>query len=262
MRNLAVAFFVAVLTACAHQSSRLESTLRHDEWVRIDSGGRPLHAYVVYPQTSRKAGAVVVIHENRGLTDWVRTVADRIAESGYIAVAADLLSGAAPNGGRTSDFASQDAAREAISKLNRDQVMTDLKNTVAYVRALPAANGKVAVAGFCWGGSRTFDFANAGQQLGASFVFYGTGAQDDAAVSAIEAPVYGFYGGDDARVNATIERSAQVMKANGKKYEPVIYPGAGHAFMRLGEESTASEANRKARDEAWARWFPLLKVLD
>lgn len=254
--------FVAALIACAHQPSRLEATPRHDEWVRIDSGGRPLHAYVVYPQTNRKAGAVVVIHENRGLTDWVRTVADRIAEAGYIAIAPDLLSGAAPNGGRTSDFPSQDAAREGISKLNRDQVMSDLKNTVAYVRALPAANGKVAVAGFCWGGSRTFDFANAGQHLGASFVFYGSGPQDDAGVAAIDAPVYGFYGGDDARVNATIDRTAPLMKANGKTYDPVIYPGAGHAFMRLGEESTASDANRKARDEAWARWRPLLKVLD
>ncbi len=253
---------VAALAACAHQSTRLETTPRHDEWVSIESSGRTLHAYVVYPQTSRKAGSVVVIHENRGLTDWVRTVADRLAERGFIAIAPDLLSGMAPNGGRTSDFASQDAAREAISKLSRDQVMADLKNTVAYVRALPAANGKVAVAGFCWGGSRAFDFANDGQRLSASFVFYGTGPQDERGTAGVDAPVYGLYGGDDARVNATIERTSEAMKANGKRYEPVIYPGAGHAFMRLGEESGASEANRQAKDAAWARWRLLLNVLD
>ncbi len=253
---------VVLLAACAHRPSRLETTPRHDEWVVLQSGGRALHVYVVYPQTSRKTGAVVVIHENRGLTDWVRSVADRLAEAGTITMAPDFLSGTAPNGGRTSDFPTQDAAREAISKLNRDQVMTDLKNSVAYVRALPAANGKVTVAGFYWGGARAFDFANAGQRLSASFVFYGTGPQSESGAAGIDAPVYGFYGGDDARVNATLERTSEVMKANGRTFEPVIYSGAGHAFMRLGEERNASEANRKAREEAWARWLPLLKVLD
>src|ERR671917_110879 len=106
MRNALAALLL--LTACTTKqptatqpTSRLEATPRHDEWVTIESAGRPLHAYVVYPQSSAKAGAVMVIHENRGLTDWVRTVADRVAEMGYIAIAPDMLSGSAPNGGRT-----------------------------------------------------------------------------------------------------------------------------------------------------------------
>jgi len=252
--------------ACAHQNdsaaARLESTPRHDEWITIDSAGRALHAYVVYPQSNRKAGAVLVIHENRGLTDWVRSVADRLAERGYIAITPDLLSGAAPNGGRTSDFPTSDAAREAISKLSRDQVMADLANVASYVRTLPSANGKLAVAGFCWGGGRTFDFANVSENISAAFVFYGTGPRDDAGVAGIHGPVYGFYGGADERVNATIETTRAAMTNRGKRYEPVIYEGAGHAFMRLGEEADASEANRKARDEAWARWLTLLRVAD
>jgi carboxymethylenebutenolidase len=255
-----------VAAACAHvdstPSARLETTPRHDEWVTIDSGGRPLHAYVVYPQRSNKAGAVIVIHENRGLTDWVRTVADRLAERGFIAIAPDFLSGAGPTGGRTSDFPTSDAAREAISKLSRDQVMLDLANAAKYVRTLPSANGKLAVAGFCWGGARTFDFANVGENISASFVFYGTGPRDDAGVQGIDGPVYGFYGGADERVNATIEPTKAAMERNGKKYEPVIYEGAGHAFMRLAEEANPSEANRKARDEAWVRWLTLLRVLE
>lgn len=251
--------------ACAHDAgtdARLETTPRHDEWVTIESAGRTLHAYVVYPQSNRKTAAVLVIHENRGLTDWVRTVADKLAENGYLAIAPDLLSGAAPGGGRTSDFPTSDAAREAISKLPREQVMTDLANAANYVRSLPSANGKLAVAGFCWGGARTFDFANAGDRISASFVFYGTGPRDDAAVSGIDGPVYGFYGGDDERVNATIEPTRAAMEKNGKRYEPVIYPGAGHAFMRLGEEPNATEANRKARDEGWSRWLTLLKSIE
>ncbi|HEX2122192.1 MAG TPA: dienelactone hydrolase family protein [Thermoanaerobaculia bacterium] len=267
MRNRIILVTLAlILGACAHTgddtAARLETTPRHDEWVTIDSGGRPLHAYVVYPQRSRKAGAVLVIHENRGLTDWVRTVADRLAERGYIAIAPDFLSGAAPGGGRTSDFPTSDAAREAISKLSRDQVMTDLANAANYVRTLPSANGKLAVAGFCWGGSRTFEFANVGENIAASFVFYGTGPRDDAGVTGIDSPVYGFYGGADERVNATIETTRAAMERNGKKYEPVIYEGAGHAFMRLGEEPNPSEANKKARDEAWSRWLGLLFAIE
>lgn len=252
--------------ACAHHDTsadaRLENTPRHDEWVTIDSAGRALHAYVVYPQRTNKAGAVLVIHENRGLTDWVRSVADRLAERGYIAIAPDLLSGAAPGGGRTSDFPTSDAAREAISKLPREQVMTDLENVARYVRSLPSANGKLAVAGFCWGGARTFDFANAGDRIAASFVFYGTGPSKDDAVTGIDGPVYGFYGGADERVNATIEPSRAAMEKHGKTFDPVIYEGAGHAFMRLGEETEASEANRKARDAAWVRWLGLLRAIE
>ena len=266
MRNAIIAAAL-LLTACTtstrttQPASRLETTPRHDEWVTIESAGRPLHAYVVYPQSSRKAGAVLVIHENRGLTDWVRTVADRVAEAGYIAIAPDMLSGSAPDGGRTSDFANSDAAREAISKLPREQVLADLANAARYVRTLPAANGKLAVMGFCWGGSRAWDVANTVDDLSAAFVFYGTGPSTDAGVTDIEAPVYGFYGGDDARVNATIDATAELMKKHGKTFEPVIYPGAGHAFMRLGEEAQPTPANREARDLGWQRFLTITRVL-
>lgn len=268
MRNTVCALLAVFVFACAHPQSvdstpgaRLETTPRHDEWVTIDSAGRPLHAYVVYPQVSRLSGAVIVIHENRGLTDWVRTVADQLAERGYIAIAPDLLSGDAPNGGRTSDFATSDAAREAISKIPRGRYLADLANTAAYIRKLPAANGKLAVMGFCWGGSRTWDVANTVEGLSVAMPFYGTGPTTDDGVTGIDAPVFGFYGGDDARVNATIETSQALMAKHGKRFEPVIYPGAGHAFMRLGEEANATPANREARDKAWVRWLTLMRDL-
>jgi carboxymethylenebutenolidase len=266
IRNLALAATMLLLAACAHQpvvqSSPLESTPRHDEWVTIDSNGRPLHAFVVYPQVSHKAGAVVVIHENRGLNDWARTVADQLASKGYIAIAPDLLSGAGPNGGRTSDFPSEDAAREAISKLDLEKVMTDLANAARYVRTLPSANGKLAVVGFCWGGGRAFQFAGRGDDIAASFVFYGTAPTSAEGVSGIDGPVYGFYGGEDERVNATIPATRELMQANGKTYDPVIYPGAGHAFMRLGEAADATEGNRNARNEAWVRLLQHLKAIE
>jgi carboxymethylenebutenolidase len=266
MRNSLLAALL-LLAACTTTqqpatTSALESTPRHHEWVTIDSANRPLHAYVVYPQSNRKSGAVLVIHENRGLTDWVRVIADRLAERGYIAIAPDMLSGSAPNGGRTRDFASEDAAREAISKLPREQVLADLANAAKYVRTLPSANGKLAVAGFCWGGSRTWDASNTIEDLSVAFVFYGSGPTTDSGVTGIDAPVYGFYGGDDERVNATIEPTRALMTKHGKIFEPVIYPGAGHAFMRLGEAPDATEANRHAREEAWRRWLSSLALIE
>ncbi|HVF28277.1 MAG TPA: dienelactone hydrolase family protein [Pyrinomonadaceae bacterium] len=240
---------------------RLEKSSRHQEWVAVKSGDRVVHSFLVYPEVKNKALAVVVIHENRGLTDWVRSVADQLAEAGYIAIAPDMLSGMAPNGGRTSDFADGSAIGEAFAKLTPERITADLNAVSDHVRKLPAANGKIAVAGFCWGGRQTFRFATNRPDLAAAFVFYGNGPETKEEVARIKAPVYGFYGGNDARVNATIPKSAELMKEAGKKYEPVTYEGAGHGFMRSGEEPNAEAANKKARDEAWSRWKNLLKKL-
>ncbi len=255
------ALCLVVWPAYAQDASaqRLEKSPRHHEWVAVKQGDRTVHSFLVFPESKGKAPAVVVIHENRGLTDWVRSVADQLAEAGYIAIAPDLLSGTGPGGGKTSDFPSGDAARDGIYKLAPDQVMADLNAVADYVAKLPAASGKVAVAGFCWGGAQTFRFATNRADLAGAFVFYGTGPDNKDAIAKVKAPVFGFYGGDDARVNATIPQSAALMKEAGKTYEPVTYEGAGHGFMRSGEEPNASDANRKARDEGWVRWKALLQ---
>lgn len=238
---------------------RLETTPRHHEWVQINRGGRVLHAYLAFSERSSLSPAVVLIHENRGLNDWARSVADRLAEHGYIVLAPDFLSGAAPNGGRTSDFASEDAAREAISNLSGEQVMGDLDAAAKYLKNLPSVSGSISVAGFCWGGARAFEFANVSTvPLSAVFVFYGTGPAYPAAVRGIDSPVFGFYGGNDMRVNATIPTTEQLMAGAGKRFEPVIYEGAGHGFLRAGELPDASAENAKAAAAAWQRWLSLL----
>jgi carboxymethylenebutenolidase len=240
---------------------QLEASPRHQEWVNVEYGGRKVKAFVVFPEVSAKATSVIVIHENRGLNDWARAMADQIAGEGFIAIAPDLLSGMAPNGGNTADFPTGDAARDAIYKLDSTQIRTDLDAITNYVAKLPAANGKVAVAGYCWGGAQCFKMATTNDKIKAAFVFYGTGVDDLSAVKQVKAPVYGFYGGNDARVNATIPKSDSLMKAAGKKYEPVVYDGAGHGFMRAGQEPTASAENAKARNEAFARLISLLKAI-
>jgi carboxymethylenebutenolidase len=129
------------------------------------------------------------------------------------------------------------------------------------VAKLPACNGKVAVGGFCWGGGQTFRYATNNKDLKAAFVFYGTGPTKEEAISRIRCPVYGFYGGNDNRVNSTIPKTKELMSAAGKTYDPVIYEGAGHGFLRAGAGPDAREADRKAHDEAWTRWKELLKKL-
>jgi carboxymethylenebutenolidase len=235
---------------------RVEKSPRHREWVTVKHDGRNVETFVVYPESKSKTPVVLVIHEIFGMTDWVEEVADELAAAGYIAVAPDLLSGMAPNGGRTSDFP-QGGVGPAIGKLPPDQITADLNAVADYSLKLPASNGKISVTGFCWGGGQSFRFATNRPDLNAAFVFYGP-PPDKAAMARIKAPVYGFYAGNDARIDATIPATEEQMKAAGKSYEPVIYDGAGHGFMRAGEAPDANEGNRKARTEAWARWKSLL----
>ena len=238
---------------------RLEKSPRHREWVTLKHDGRSVETMVVYPESSDKRPVVVVIHEIFGFTDWSALLADGLAAAGYIAVEPDLLSGMGPNGGRTDSFA-EGKAFEAVSHLNPDQVTADLNAAADYAKKIPAWNGKLFVAGFCWGGSQSFRFATNRSDLAAAFVFYGTPPPKDA-MARINAPVYGFYGGNDARVGATVPGTVADMKELGKPYEPVSYEGAGHGFMRAGEAPDASEGNKKAREEAWVRWKDLLKKL-
>jgi len=234
----------------------LAKSPRHAEWVTVKHGDRAVETFVVYPESKGKTPVVLIIHEIFGMSDWVQDLADQVAAAGYIAVAPDLLSGMGPNGGRTNSIA-EDAVREAISKLNPEQITADLNAAADYALKLPASSGKLFVGGFCWGGSQTFRFATNRADLAAAFVFYG-GPPDKDAMARIKAPVYGFYAGNDARIDATIPDTSTQMKAAGKSYDPVTYEGAGHGFMRAGEAPDASEANKKARTDAWLRWKSLL----
>jgi carboxymethylenebutenolidase len=279
---------------------RMAKSPRHQEWVKVkykpvgDKPERAVSAFVVYPEVKTKATAVVVIHEIFGLSAWVQSLTDQLAEAGYIAIAPDLLSGMGPNGGGTSDVATvgSNAIGVATRDLPPDQITGDLNAVADYVSKLPAANGKIATAGFCWGGGQTFRYATNNPGLKAAFVFYGTPPLagqppalpvDNAALAKIAAPVYGFYAGNDARINATVSATVEAMKQLKKQYDPVTYEGAGHGFMRAGDAPepvapvargntdadklamdtyqnalTSYKANKQARNEAWVRWKALL----
>jgi carboxymethylenebutenolidase len=235
---------------------RLNSSPRHGEWVDIKSGDRTIKAFVVYPESKNKTPTVLVISEIFGLTDWVRSLCDELAENGVIAIAPDLHSG--------QKFEDLDAARKATYALPKEQVQADLDATSNYaLTKIPAANGTLAVCGFCWGGGWTFNYAHINPKLKAAYSFYGVAVDNAEDAKKVTCLVYGFYAENDERVNATTPKAEELMKAAGKKYEPVIYKGAGHGFMRSGEPNNPAmrEGDKKARDEAWARWKTLLKQL-
>jgi carboxymethylenebutenolidase len=270
---------------------RLAKSSRHQEWVKVKNGNREVSSFVVYPEVKNKATAVIVIHEIFGMSDWVQSLTDQLAEAGYIAIAPDLLSGMGPNGGGTSSLDSTGVGK-AIRDLPPDQITADLNAVADYVSKLPASNGKVVVTGYCWGGSQSFRYATNNPSIKAAFVFYGSapaaadGTPNKEALAKISAPVYGFYAGNDARINATLPKTGEAMTELKKKFDPVTYEGAGHGFMRAGDapepvatpptgdkaadEKNAADyqkkleawkGNKKARDEAWTKWKKLLAAV-
>ncbi len=255
MKTLLTLALIAFTSLSSAQTpkERLDKSPRHLEWVKFKNGEREVNSFIAFPEVKEKATAVIVIHEIFGLTDWVRGVTDQLAESGYIAIAPDFLTG-------TPGASGGDAARTAIRQLPADQIIGDLEAAVKYAASLPSCNGKVVVAGFCWGGRQAFNFSTKNKDIKAAFVFYGD-AVNASEMKDVKCPVYGFYGGNDARITAAVPKVAEDMKAASKTFEQVTYEGAGHGFMRAGEASDASEANKKAREDAWKRWKEILSKL-
>ena len=233
----------------------LETSPRHGEFVDIalPSGGTALRSFVVYPERPDKAGVVIVIHEIYGLSDWIRGVADRLAADGFIAIAPDLVSGMGPGGGGTDSIPSRDDVVKLVSGLAPELVRERLDAVRAYAAHLPASDGKVATLGFCWGGGQSFAYAASEPAIAAAVVYYGV-TPDSATLRQVRAPVLGHYGGDDARVNATLPQAREALK---RGFDARLYPGAGHGFLR--QQGGRDGANLRATSESWPRTVSFLR---
>ena len=250
----------------AKAAAVLKDSPRHGEWVDVPMAAAPkegadskLKTWIVYPERADKAPVVIVIHEIFGMSDWVRATADQLAADGFIAIAPDLLSGKGPSGGAT-DSMSADQVREAIRKLTNDEVVSRLNAVREYALKLPSAGQKCGCIGFCWGGSRSFSYAVAQPKLGAAVVCYGTAPMKDnqpdtEALAKIQCPLLGLYGGNDARVTATVAPTDEAMRKLNKTYEHHEYEGAGHGFVR----QQSGEANIDAAKKGWERAVSFLK---
>jgi carboxymethylenebutenolidase len=248
-------------------SARLDASPRHSEFVKTTANGAPLNMWVVYPERAEKAPVIVVIHGASAFDSWIRGVGDQLASEGFIAVVPDLLTGKGPSGGGTESFSGSDALGKAIQSLTRDEIIARLHAARDYGLKLPAASGRNAVLGFCFGGSQTFMYSTQQPGLHAAVVFYGSAPAQPGTPSAgpgttptsytpaadmlakITAPVLGLYGGADARINATVPATQATMKQLGKIYEPHFFEGAGHAF--LSGQGGQNGANLKATEQAW-----------
>jgi carboxymethylenebutenolidase len=235
----------------------LNASPRHGEIIDVPmSGGPAIRTWIVYPERKDKAGVVLVIHEIFGLSDWVRGVADQLAREGFIAVVPDLISGMGPGGGGTDSVASRDDVVKLVHALTPEETKRRLDSVRAWAVSLPAASGKYATIGFCWGGGWSFQYAATDPEPKGSVVYYGV-APDSLTMTRIKAPVIAFYGGDDERVDATIDPAKKILSKTGKKYEPHVYDGAGHGFLRA--QSQRDGANLKAAQQAWPLTIAFLK---
>ena len=206
-------------------------------------------AYVAEPRTRSLKATVLVVHENRGLTDHIRDVARRIGLEGFRAVAPDFLS---LSGGTP---ANEDAAREAIGKLDLGKSTTD---AVAMLEELSKSgrSGKVGAVGFCWGGAFVNRLAvAAGDKLDAGVVYYGP-APDPSEAAKVQAPLLIHHAGLDQRVAATLFPWVTALRAANKPVTYQSYEGANHAF---NNDTSAERYNREAAELAWGRTIRFFK---
>lgn len=239
----------------AAAADRIAKSPRHGEWVAIRvSETDSVMAWVVYPERRDRAPVVIAIHENTGLNTWTRGVADQLAADGFIGIAPDLTTMK-----RTGDLKADpapDAGRAAIGLITPEMGNAIIDAVARYGMALPAAQPRYGIVGFCWGGARSFLHATHAPGLGASVVYYGSPPSAEL-MAGIRAPVLGLYGGNDARINATIPATDSAMKRLGKSYEYHIFEGAGHGFLR-GQDS--NPANLAASQQAWPRTIAFFKA--
>ncbi|SHL56182.1 dienelactone hydrolase family protein [Hymenobacter psychrotolerans] len=226
-----------------------EADLLLEEVTWNGAEGVLMKGYLAHPKSKKKRGAVVVIHENRGLTPHIKDVTRRVAKAGYLALGVDALS---PLGGTP---ANEDEGRALIGKLDMAQNLRNYLAALAYLRQHPESNGKTGCVGFCWGGAMANQLALNDPKLNAAVAYYGTQPKD-ADVAKMKAHLLLHYAGLDERVNAGKDAYEAALKAAGVKYEQYVYEGVNHAF---NNDSSPARYNAEAAALAWSRTLKLFK---
>ncbi len=206
-----------------------------------------MKGYLARPKADGKYGAVVVIHENRGLNPHIEDITRRVALAGYLALAPDALS---PQGGTPSN---EDEARGMFAKIDNQKNLNNFIKAFDYLKSRKDCNGKTGCVGFCWGGGLANQLAVNVPDLKAAVAYYGR--QPEAAdVPKIKAAVLLHYGGLDERVNAGIPAYEEALKKAGVQYQLFVYEGAQHAF---NNDTAPTRYNADAAKLAWERTLKL-----
>jgi carboxymethylenebutenolidase len=233
------------------------------------SGEHPIPAYLAQPKGAAH-GAVIVIHEVWGLSDHIKSVADRVAAAGYIALAPNLLSQTDIEAKATPELQQalfdperrsqiQPQLRELMAPLQDPafgaQTATALKACFEYLYELPAAKQRVAVMGFCFGGTYSFTLATLEPRLKAAIAFYGHSHHNTEELMRIACPVLALYGETDERLISGLGDLTEQMQAAGVDFTSHVYPDCGHAFFN---DSNPYAYNAAAAKDAWKRTLELL----
>lgn len=212
--------------------------------------GRDIVAYLAEPKGEGPFPAILVCHENRGLTDHIKDVTRRVAKAGYVGLAVDLLS----SQGGTDQISDPAQIPHILSSTPPDELANYFLSAIQYLQSQPFVNrDQLGMVGFCFGGGMTWLVATKAPQLKAAVPFYGPNPPLDATPN-IQAAVLAIYGGEDRRINAGIPAIEKAMQENGKIFEKVIYPSASHAF----HNDTGRNYDPEAAIDAWSRtlaWF-------
>ena len=239
-------------------NARLAASPRKGEWALIRVGEDSVRAWVVYPARRQNAPVVVAIHDNQGMSNWIRSVADQLAADGFIGIAPDLLTmeGVARRPDGESELEGERGVRALLSRVDQAKRDRFIQAVGEWGTKQQGASSKYGVMGFCWGGGTVFAHAVAAPaSLGAVAVYYGPSPTPDR-LTTVRAPILGLYGEDDARVNNSVPPAQDALKAAGRIFEPHYFPGAGHGFTRSQEAREG--ANLEAVKKAWpltVSWF-------
>lgn len=223
--------------------------------VEFPGDGTVIHGYLSRPKKkAEKRAGLIIIHENRGLSDFIRDVSRRAAKEGFVALAPDLLSVV----GGTGRFSSSEEAAAAVRRLSSSDVMKELQASFDYLKKLEGVvPNKIGVMGFCWGGGNSLLFSTQNAELASTVVFYGRNPDPIDLVRKLPGPFLGIYGELDERITSKVPELEQALKKYHKAYEIRIYPGAQHAFLN---DTNPSRYNAAAARDAWLRAVAFLKA--
>jgi carboxymethylenebutenolidase len=225
-------------------------------WLKY--GGREFNCLVFLPPDSSPETGIILVHEEWGMTDWVKSISKQIAAAGYLVIVPDFLSDHETEKDSLQYFVNEDVTRTALMRSDREQIMSDLDESLKYLKAHPSCNGKIAIIGFSWGGTQVFSYLANNAGLSAGYIFYGTSPKNREELSGIQSPVYEFYGEYDSQIKSSIRNTGRKMHKLGKFFQPYLIDGGGHGFMRSGDRAGATEDNIKARTAAWNKLMELL----
>jgi len=253
-------------------AERLKASPRKGAFAKVayEPGSKDsLEVWVSYPKAAGKAPVVVVIHDNQGLSTWVRAVADQLAADGFVAIAPDLISRA--RGGASEVEISGDSVRKIIGAVTITDRNLGIAAAASYAMSLPVAEHRYGIVGYCWGGTTSFNHAiYNGAGLAVAVAFYGLPYMNGAvpisdSLAKIRVPVMLLNGSRDARIGAALPAVDSAMKSLGKTFSYTNYEGATHGFLRsqddpaTGPNADAGPANVTASKDAWPKTVAFLK---